>query len=142
MIMQLLIQSGDLGPKWFHVALRSLAIIATEDKFMKSNEIASRLEEDATYIRKILVGLAKHDIIRTHGGRYGGYSMSKLPESITVKDVYKALSNEQINPYWSVPSTGTEQYISLIIAKAEEVFQKYLNEFTLADILRNQSKVL
>lgn len=138
--MQLFLQVGDLGPKWFHVALRSLVLLANEEKLIKSSELSNALEEDATYIRKILSGLVNNKIIETHSGRYGGYCLAKLPEEITVKDVYLALTKDEINPYWSVPSTGTEQYISLIIAKAEEVFQKHLNDFTIADIIRNQKK--
>ena len=136
--MQLLSQSGDLGPKWFHVALRTIVLISESDKLFKSHYIAEILEEDSTFIRKILMKLAKADIIETHSGRYGGYSLQKKPAEITVKDVYNAFDPDSPTPYWSVPSTGTELFISLIISKAEAEFQNILNNYTIEDIIKHK----
>lgn len=136
--MQLLIQSGDLGPKWFHVALRSLVMIADSDMILKSNHIAEKIGEDPTYVRKILSKLANANIIKTHGGRYGGYSLEKDPNTITVKDIYNVLGISPPTPYASVPSTGVEFFVSLIISKAEEEFQSVLENYTIGDILNHK----
>lgn len=134
--MQLLTQSGDLGPKWFHVALRALVLMAASNAILKSNQIAEAIGEDPTFIRKILAELANAGLVETYGGRYGGYSLAKEAETITVKDVYKAFETAPPTPHWSVKSTGSELYISLIVSKAEENFQAVLGKFTLADILK------
>lgn len=136
--MQLLIQSGDIGPKWFHVAVRSVVILAQAPTVVKSNEIAESLGEDATFVRKILAKLAKANLVETTGGRYGGYTLKKDPTEITVKDIYIAMGGNPEVPYWSVPSTGTEMFISLIVTKAEEQFKAILNSYTIADIIRNK----
>lgn len=137
--MQLLVQSGDLGPKWFHVAVRAIVILAQSDSVVKSNQIAKVLGEDATFVRKILAQLTKTHIVQATGGRYGGYSLQISPDKITVKDIYTAMGEEPEVPYWSVPQTGTEMFISLIVAKAEEQFKAILNNYTIADILNNKT---
>jgi DNA-binding IscR family transcriptional regulator len=57
--MQLVVLAGDLGPKWFHVALRSLVLIAKSGDQLTSNQIAEKLDAESTFVRKILVRLAK-----------------------------------------------------------------------------------
>lgn len=135
--MQLFIQAGDLGPKWFHVALRALVMMAQTNEITKSNVIAETLGEDPTTIRKILAKLIKAGIVKALGGRYGGYMLQKAPESISVNDVYLAFAAPP-TPYDSVPSTGTELYISLMITKAEDQFQGTLRKHSLKDVLDNR----
>ncbi|MGX6443603.1 Rrf2 family transcriptional regulator [Neobacillus sp. K501] len=138
--MQLIIQAGDLGPKWFHVALRTLVLLASTKSMLKSHIIAEQLGEDPTFIRKILSRLAKSEYVKSHGGRYGGYSINTLPEEITIKDVYQALGDTSPTPFYTVPSTGVEYFISQIIEKAERCFQEELNEFTIQDLLDRKEK--
>ena len=137
--MQIFIQSGDLGPKWFHVAIRAMILMAESDTLLKSNHIAELLGDDPTSIRKILSKLVKADLVKAHGGRYGGYSLEKDPSEITVKHIYNAFETLP-TPYYSVPSTGSELYISLIISKAEEQFQTALHSYTIRDIINFKSK--
>ena len=136
--MQLILQSGDLGPKWFHVALRAMVLMAESETMLKSNYIAEIIGEDATFVRKILAKLAKAGLVTTVGGRYGGYSLEKNPRSITVKDVYNALGTTPPTPLHSVSPKGSELFISLIISRAEKEFQSVLGQYTLEDILKNK----
>jgi Rrf2 family protein len=138
--MQLMIQAGDLGPKWFHVALRTLVLLASSDSMLKSHYIAEQLGEDPTFVRKIISKLVKSDYVKSHGGRYGGYRINISPKEITVKDVYHALGDTQANPFYTVPSTGVEFFISRIIDKAEKCFQVELSKFTIQDILDSKTK--
>lgn len=138
--MQLIIQAGDLGPKWFHVALRTLVLLASSESMIKSHHIAEQLGEDPTFVRKILAKLAKSEYVKSHGGRYGGYSINTPPEEITIKDVYQALGDSSPTPFYTVPSTGVEYFISQIIEKAERRFQEELNEFTIQDLLDRKDR--
>ena len=136
--MQLLIQSGDLGPKWFHVALRTLVMLAASEELVKSHQIAEKLGEDPTYIRKIVARLAKNGMVSTIGGRYGGYRLQKEADTISVKDVYMALSEYSATPFYVVPSTGVEYSISKIIFEAEQVFQTSLDRYSIQDIINER----
>ncbi|OLS40745.1 Rrf2 family transcriptional regulator [Bacillus sp. MRMR6] len=133
--MQLIIQAGDLGPKWFHVALRTLVLLASSESVIKSHHLAKLLGEDPTFVRKILSKLAKADYVKSHGGRYGGYMINISPEDITVKDVYQALGESSTTPFYTVPSTGVEFFISQIIDQAEKCFQEELNNFSIQDLV-------
>ena len=133
--MQLLIQAGDLGPKWFHLAIRAIVLLSEADSLVKSGQIAEQLGGDPSVLRKILSKLANAGLVSTNAGRYGGYSLKRSPAEITIKDIYTAFQNDEPVPYWSVPSTGTELYISQIITKAEHQFQQTLADFTVADLL-------
>lgn len=134
--MQLLLQSGDLGPSWFHVSLRALVLLSKSDLLLKSHVIAEALGTDSTYIRKILASLSKAQLVTTVSGRYGGYAISRKASDITLGDVYRAPGTGKITPYWSVPKTGTEKMISMIVSKADEQFQSVLNGFTIEDIVQ------
>jgi len=136
--MQLVALAGDLGPKWFHVALRALVLIAQSKDMLTSAQIAERLGTESTFLRKILVRLAKSNLVISYPGRYGGYSLGKPASEIKVLDVYQALLTTAPTPYYSVPSTGSEYYISLIITKGEKAFQSVLEDFTIEELLNNE----
>jgi Rrf2 family protein len=133
--MQLVTLVGDLGPKWFHVALRALVLIARSRDILTSTQIAESLGSENTFLRKILARLAKNNLVVSYPGRYGGYSLGKPASDIKVLDVYAALVNTTPTPYYSVPSTGSEYYISLIITKAEKAFQSVLSDFTIEELI-------
>ncbi|MBN2041441.1 MAG: Rrf2 family transcriptional regulator [Spirochaetes bacterium] len=132
--MQLFTQIGDLGPSWFHIALRTLVLLSHSESLLKSKIIADILGTDPTFVRKILKRLEKDEIVKAHGGRYGGYSISKKPEDITVGDVYRSLTKGGSVNIFSVKQTGTEAFISMIITKAENKFKSILDEYTISDI--------
>ena len=133
--MQLVAQTGDLGPSWFHVALRTLTLLAGSGKLKRSHEIADLVGADPTYIRKILKELARKGIIMTKGGREGGYAMKMEAAQVTVGDVYRALSTVPLTNPSSVRPTGAEPFIAQIISQAEEQFQQVLDGYTIQDLL-------
>ncbi|WP_337098177.1 Rrf2 family transcriptional regulator [Paenibacillus sp. YIM B09110] len=77
--------------RWFGLSLQALVILAQKPNICPSAEIASRLDADATLLRRVLVKLARENLIETREGRDGGYRLKRSPESITLADVYTAL---------------------------------------------------
>ena len=132
--MQLFTQTGDLGPSWFHIALRTLVLLSHSESLLKSHTIADILGADPTFVRKILKRLEKEGIVKAQGGRYGGYSMNKNPKDISVGDVYRMLTKDNTINIFTVKQTGTEAFISMIISKAENKFKSILDEYTISDI--------
>lgn len=135
--MQLVLLAGDLGPRWFHIALRALVLIAQSSEPLSSSTIASTLQADSTYIRKIMSRLTKGNLTATVAGRYGGYYLLRSPEEITVLDVYQTLVQTEPVQYDSVPQTGSEHMISMIITSAEKQFQATLKKFTIMDLVNS-----
>lgn len=138
--MQLILRSGDLGPTWFHVALRAMVLMSYSDELAKSHQLAETLGADPTFVRKILIQLTKSDLVVSHGGRYGGYALKKDPSEITVGEIYRALGATPATPHWTVPATGSELFISLMISRAEEEFQSILDKYTIEDIVKQSHK--
>lgn len=131
--------TGDLGPKWFHLAVRALVILAKSGDVITSSQLAEMLGSESTFLRKIMLRLAKNNLVTTYPGRYGGYSLAKPANDIKVLDVFQALTTTAPTPYYSVPSTGPEFYISMIVTKAEKAFQSVLEDFTIGELLNNES---
>ncbi|MDK2954628.1 MAG: Rrf2 family transcriptional regulator, nitric oxide-sensitive transcriptional repressor [Desulfovibrionales bacterium] len=138
--MQLVVLAGDLGPKWFHIALRALVLIAKSEDPLTSTQLAEKLGAESTFVRKILIRLIKNNLVISYPGRYGGYSLGKPAAEITVLDVYQTLVDTIPTPYYSVTSTGSEYFISLIITKAEKEFQSVLGDFTIDELLNNTNE--
>lgn len=135
--MQLVVMIGDLGPKWFHVALRTMVYIARSNDMISSSQIAEKLGCENTYLKKIMARLVKNNLIISYPGRYGGYVLGRPASDITVLDVYQALVTTEPTPYYSVPPTGPEYYISLIVSKGEKAFRDVLSDFTIEDLLND-----
>jgi Rrf2 family protein len=138
--VQLVVLAGDLGPKWFHIALRALVLIAKSEDPLTSTQLAEKLGAESTFVRKILIRLIKNNLVISYPGRYGGYSLGKPAAEITVLDVYQTLVDTIPTPYYSVTSTGSEYFISLIITKAEKEFQSVLGDFTIDELLNNTNE--
>ena len=132
--MQLFTQTGDLGPSWFHIALRTLVLLSHSETMLKSHIISDILGADPTFIRKTLKRFVKEGVVIARAGRYGGYSLNKKPEDISVGDVYRLLTKGSPTNIFSVKQTGTEAYISMIISKAENKFKSILDDYTISDI--------
>ncbi|MCF6136498.1 RrF2 family transcriptional regulator [Pseudalkalibacillus berkeleyi] len=80
--------------KWFGMALQALIVLADQDGLCPSGKMAEKLESQSAFLRKILTHLVKADLIQAQEGRYGGYSLVKKPEEITLAEVYDAMKAE------------------------------------------------
>ena len=132
--MQLLTQSGDLGPKWFHVALRAMVLMAQSNDYLKSHQIADILGAESTFVRKILARLAKAKLVETCGGRYGGYKIQADPTQTTIYEVYLALTKDSYIKEQSLILNKTDQLIAKILTEAESQFSQVLNKYTIEDM--------
>jgi Rrf2 family protein len=62
-----------------------------EEVLVTSKEIAAEENYSVTYIEKILQGLRLANLIIAHHGNQGGYSLSRKPSEITVRQIIDAL---------------------------------------------------
>lgn len=70
-------------------AIQSLVYIALHGNNgpLLSREIAARLGVPAAYLAKILQSLCKGGLLASHRGRLGGFSLSELPERLSLMRV-------------------------------------------------------
>jgi Rrf2 family protein len=74
-------------------ALRGVLYLSmqTEDRLSIISEIAEEMDIPEGFLARIFQILAKSGIIRSHRGKRGGFSLSRQPEEIFMKDVIEAL---------------------------------------------------
>jgi Rrf2 family protein len=74
-------------------ALRGVLYLSMQprDSLCIISEIAEKMDIPEGFLARIFQILAKSGIIRSHRGKRGGFSLSKPPEEIVMKDVIEAL---------------------------------------------------
>lgn len=74
-------------------ALRGVLYLSMRppDSLCIISEIAEKMDIPEGFLARIFQILAKSGIIRSHRGKRGGFSLSKSPEQISMKDVIEAL---------------------------------------------------
>lgn len=84
--MQLLRRNSDY-------ALRSLSFLAglPRGKKIKVSAIAEKQDVPPHFLRKILLKLSKARIVESQSGPCGGFSLSRMPSQITLKEVLEAV---------------------------------------------------
>lgn len=72
-----------------HYALR-VVLDLTGHPRDRSADIARRQGIPPAYMAKVVNGLSKAGILRTHRGTHGGVQLARPPESVTLRDVLEA----------------------------------------------------
>ena len=65
-----------------------------EKEVVTVKEIAEKEHFSPAYIEKIMQGLRSANIITSHQGKEGGYSLARKPSEINLKDVIEALEGQ------------------------------------------------
>lgn len=74
----------------FSVTVHILILISESPEVMNSDKMAGSVGTNASYIRKILSLLKKATIVYSHG-RNSGYSLTTVPEQLTMLRIYLAV---------------------------------------------------
>ena len=107
-----------------------------------SQELAPRLDTNPVVLRRTMSGLREAGIVRSDKGRGGGWSLVKPLESVTLADVYDALTIA--TPFGigcRSPSTkcvlerAANEAIGAALADAEATLMGRLRHITVADLI-------
>lgn len=128
----------------FTIAVHSLVYLANLPEHMASSEaIAHNVTTNPARIRKVMSTLRKKGMVRTKEGTRGGYLLSCDPKNITLADVYHTVSYGTLQPNWCTGdpddtcpiSSNTQVVMDHIFNKAEDCYELYLSQFTVASVL-------
>jgi len=72
-----------------HYAIRTVIDLALHERG-RSAEVARRQGIPQAYMARIVHGLSKAGIVRTHRGSHGGVQLAKPPAVVTLRDVIEA----------------------------------------------------
>lgn len=74
-------------------ALRAMARLAQAGEQPESaDQLAQRTQVPRRYLHKVLQDLVRAELVRSRPGPGGGYSLARLPETISILDVVNAVA--------------------------------------------------
>ena len=104
------------------------------DRYMSASELSKETGLKLYTVQKILkVILAKSDLLKAERGVYGGYTLKKKSNNISVAEIIEALDGPI-----SLTSCGDKSDICFLGGKwnqVNEIIRKSLNEISLDDLL-------
>ncbi|CAK7192782.1 HTH-type transcriptional repressor NsrR [Commensalibacter sp. Nvir] len=123
-------------------SLRILIYLGIHRERLSSiNEIATCYNISQNHLMKIVHNLGKSGFITTVRGRRGGLQLNKKPEEITLSSVIRN-SEESSRPIKCKACIIEDDcIIQDVVIKAFEAFYNVLNQYTLADAIRNRVKL-
>lgn len=72
-------------------ALRAMIFLAKEKEFISLRQIAEKEDIPLFYLEKVFSKLEKDNLVDSKRGTSGGYVLSRIPEKITLKDIFAAV---------------------------------------------------
>ncbi len=81
----------------FAVAVHVLSLMAWADEEpLKSEQVAESVNTNAVVIRRMLCELAEANLVVSQTGAMGGSKLARVPERITLLDVYQAVESRGV----------------------------------------------
>lgn len=127
----------------FSVALHILIFVSETTDVASSERLATSVNTNSSYIRKIVALLKKGDIITSHQGKAGFY-LKKDKKRLTLEDIYIALYPEKKlfhihqNPNKDCPIGSRIEYIlAPLFRDTEKHLLTQLRQLTLSDVIDN-----
>ena len=113
-----------------------------------SKEIAAKENYSVTYIEKILQSLRLANLILAHHGNQGGYSLSRKPAEITVRQIIDALEGTTFDVFCE-PQVREDivcNHICMCGAKplwkrTKEVLDRFYDSITLETLTKTSAEV-
>lgn len=79
------------------MAVHVLTLMAwAEDEPLKSEQVADSVNTHAVVIRRMLCELAESKLVVSQSGSMGGSKLARLPEKITLLDIYQAVERRGV----------------------------------------------
>ena len=127
----------------FTVAAHIMAALGYQHgKGIASATLAESVNADPTFVRKSLSKLSKAGLIVTTRGKNGASTLRRSPKRITLLDIYRASEAPPAFAIHRYPverrcpvSSNIKVCMSSVLKKAQDSFEKPLDEITLADVV-------
>ncbi|ASU78986.1 Rrf2 family transcriptional regulator [Actinopolyspora erythraea] len=131
----------------FSSALMAMLILAVAEEegnpTLSSAQLAERMGTNASLVRKLVLPLARAELVVCSKGRTGGTRLARAPEEITLAEVYRCSTGDK--PLWNCRSgdehdcrvaANTQAYFAELTREAERAVLDALGDRTLADGVR------
>ena len=128
--------------KYALLALLELASHPDRGNYLQIDQIAAGHKIPDRYLAQLLMALRRGGIVRSQRGAKGGYSLSKEPRKITVREVLTCLEGSQNLEPEGLTASGTPETAAInfvwqeATTAASAVFQRH----TLQDLLEKRDE--
>lgn len=132
----------------FSVALHILTMISESRETLSSQNLATSVGTNSSYIRKVITLLKNAGLIISHQGK-SGYQLGKTPKKMSLLEIYYATQEvKRISLFQMHQNANQEcpvgqniqEAVSPIFAIAEAQLEKALRHQTLDDVINNLYK--
>ncbi|MDR3558922.1 MAG: Rrf2 family transcriptional regulator [Candidatus Pacebacteria bacterium] len=126
----------------FSIAVHALAAIANYKSAFTSEVLAGSVNANPVFVKRILVKLSKAKLVTTTVGKSGGYDLARSPKSISLFDIYSAVSPPSafaIHAYAEskgcMVSCNIKEVMGEVLIGTQNAIEKDLKRTTLADVV-------
>ena len=132
----------------FSSAIHMLILISESDKPMNSEQIATSVGTNASYIRKLSTRLSKAGIISANRG-ISGFTLSKKSEDVSLFEIYKAVMQVEHMYIFDIHQNPNDECIvgnnikpvlSGMFRNIKEELEQKLNKISLRDCIKSLEK--
>lgn len=127
----------------FSIAVHLLAGIASRDGFVTSEALASSVNTNPTFVKRIIAKISKASLIHTSAGKSGGCELARRADQITLLDVYLAVEAPKAFAVHDYPvnrsceiSSNIKHVMGGVSDNAQKAFEKELKTTTISDIVK------
>ncbi len=126
-------------------ALRTVACLASEaGRAESAGLLCEQTKVPRRYLHKVLQDLVKAELVRSRSGPGGGYSLTRLPDEITILDVVNAVAPLERIRHCPL---GLPSHISLCplhqeLDKAYAATEDAFSRVTIGQVLRSESNIV
>ena len=119
-----------------------MAAIAHHEGVFTSEILAGSVNANPVFVKRILVKLSKAKLVKTTVGKSGGYDLARSPKTISLFDIYSAVSAPSvftIHAYAKskgcVVSGNIKEVMGEVLIGTQSVVENDLKRTTLADVV-------
>ena len=126
----------------FSIAVHVLAAIANYKTSFTSEVLAGSVNANSVFVKRILVKLSKAKLVTATVGKSGGYDLARSPKSISLLDIYSAVSPPSafaIHTYAKskgcMVSCNIKEVMGEVLIDTQKAVENDLKRTTLADVV-------
>lgn len=128
----------------FSIAVHVLAALAHYGRTYTSETLAGSVNANPVFVKRILVKLSKANLVNTTVGKSGGYELARSPKSISLLDIYSAVSppstfaiHSYLESKGCVVSCNIKDVMGEVLNGTQTAVENELKQTTLEDVVLN-----
>jgi Rrf2 family protein len=126
----------------FSIPVHVLTAIANYESTFTSEVLAGSVNANPVFVKRVLVKLSKAKLVKTTVGKSGGYDLARSPKSISLLDIYSAVTPPNAFAIHAYPkskgcivSCNIKEVMGEVLIGTQKAVANDLKQTTLADVV-------